>query len=908
MPLIVTEIVTPDKNRDLSNDKILKMIKEAQFVFGFTLDYYKKNKRIFSILAYPEARDVPVMVLAGRNMPVLLCPAFDANRSDPDDAFVLGDYLANSSRLAPGDFVPINALYWVDERKNTLFEVLIKIFQAFNEDFDTAEDTFLSISQQSCKIREEEVPQQTGSADAPKKDEDKVEEKVKDPVPENKGGKAPVYDFDDVDEMFCTVLPEKPDRKGARNFFSEYKPYTLREHLISVKQNVKADVWTAIGKVSKLFQDSPTAVTAQDLQTVYQTDGNTGVVDLMIGGPTIFSQSYAEAEKAPIDEKAKSISEMRELDTLSSRLPQAAEGRGTVLKVSPSSRTGELDVYANLFSAEQPLMFTSPPSVPVAQAKTNEFNTLVFTKFIEAHANQFSNSIPKVLWLTHELNDKDIDILADVIQVGCRKEKGTFAIGFGTQGGALYDDEKAEKLPRFKLDPLAYALGQGLPFIYLIKNAYNYDADFRKHWDEKQSTKLMERQKQHKDQFDNFINASIDFYSCIVPRKVDPQIAMSPVDLNDSGTPLDTYHTLVDEFHHNSRQRAKLEFVEQGVFTSQGHLNNIMPNDTFAITVVNDLLFDGYDIEFYDSLGFCNVGRMVGEKCTTVRPPVGEKDKLSEVPAWLYKKFDQRSGGKGRVVLDLRMVHKDGERPKSLFVGSGKWSQMILSKGEGETRNEIYYDYEDVESKRSNKTKDFVHERPTGVDHQLNHALKLCDRLSTDLDYVGCLVPYRALPVLLQKYKKQVLVALKAPFPAEASAYVIVSKKPLQKPVTLEHCYLLVYMQLNAIWYSMAVYKSGYWGFGKLMDYKMQVATSDYFGNTFMYWHQKMVSRFVDDSAAMNTGSSKLKIEDKQDRLLKTDKRSVRLHEIQAVNDRRDRDKNRFAVKKTAKKKEEKKE
>lgn len=682
---------------------------------------------------------------------------------------------------------------------------------------------------------------------------------------------------DFVNDSRIPVQRYKPSEKKL-SFFNTVQEFTLEEQLCAMRRDLKMDQWEQLGNIIAHFTKECSKIQPADAQYAYQIEKNYHFLTLLFGNPAATIEAYNRATKCDQSVRYRTIKSFKTLDTISSRLAQSHDHKGTVMRMSPQPRGGEMDLYLNFFSKEHPVLFTAKKFMPVLQARCNEFNTVQVRDFIKKHAETRIDEVPETLWLTHELTDQDLDLVADVIAIKDTHQPGTFAVGFGTQGGNLFAEEK-EKPRRFVLDPLAALLADGLQFIYYLKNIYKYDASFRNYWNDHHREKLIKRQADKSDYVAALLEQAHDFFFTYRVRKDADAFGMVPVTWDQDRPITDaSYQELVDEYHHQLRETIKVELVEQGVFIGQRFITSIMPNDSLAIQVVNDLTMNGMNVEIYDAMGYVNVGHLVGQTCTVMRPRISESDKKAEVPNEHRKRYDVQPGD-GVAVLDLTMHSGPKGGPRELYVGAGSWQKKISGVEEGETRTRIYFDYEPVESRKSAKTGRMEHTRvDMGSDGQWRHVIAQCDRIGgkEGVKVVGVIVPFRAAPLLFQRYNKRVKAVMPAPYPYEGSFYALVVDHPLTRPASLKHVYLMLQMKYSALFYSMAIYKSGYFGIQQILAKKINIFVDPDFCDMCNAWFVLLCPRFGWELKEERSGTASWHVKNDQSRLLRNDPDTIK--------------------------------
>jgi len=197
-------------------------------------------------------------------------------------------------------------------------------------------------------------------------------------------------------------------------------------------------------------------------------------------------------------------------------------------------------------------------------------------------------------------------------------------------------------------------------------------------------------------------------------------------------------------------------------------------------------------------------------------------------------------------ICDLRMVDGNGERPRVLFVGDGDWGKKITPSGGEESRSAIYFDYDPEPSKTDDRTG--VIRYPSvdySASHQYKHAcLQFNKAIDGKVEYAGAIVPIGALNLVLVRYHAHFKAITKAPYPAEASAYVVVSRAANKYPVTLDHCFLYVRMLQSSLSYGLECYMHGRNHFDELYKEKMEFFKSEHQVKLFSSWYRLMMNRF----------------------------------------------------------------
>jgi len=260
--------------------------------------------------------------------------------------------------------------------------------------------------------------------------------------------------------------------------------------------------------------------------------------------------------------------------------------------------------------------------------------------------------------------------------------------------------------------------------------------------------------------------------------------------------------------------------------------------------MLNDILMNGLNIESYNSSGYFNVGFNIKGNARG-RPYAYPFEKKGFLGEKHFLRYDQ-TPNEELAMVDFRMVDGGKDTPRILFVGDGDWGKKITPSGGSESRSVIYYDYDPEQSEVDDRTGKVRH-RTIDYSHsrQYLHAREQFDKaVAGKYKFVGCIVPIGALPLVLERYGSRFKAITKAPYPAEASAYVIVSSELNKFPVNLDHCFYYVRMLQASLAYSLECYMHGKYKFDDLFVEKMEFFKQDYIVKLFSSWTRLMMMRF----------------------------------------------------------------
>lgn len=677
-----------------------------------------------------------------------------------------------------------------------------------------------------------------------------------------------VEEDDGVGEDFVRVKSQRRKRPTAvDSFMNRTAAYTMYDFVSVIKNHCKKKEWELIQKFCDY--DARTARLLGELQNKFH------FCEVLFEDNAKFTEAYKLVETKGAKEKAQTIKEFASADQIGARLPQAYDKRGLFFAVNHTVREGELKPYVNLYDEKRKMYYTSSSSQAVPYAIALSRATERFTQYAIERDPACEALVPKTQSLKQQYTDADYEVMSDVLTTTSKVNKGSMSVIFNTHGGRAFGDMGKEVI--CKISPLARLIGDGIPAPFKLQAAYQYDEAFADHWDNRIRTAVTNRQKGAGSEYQEWIESAELFHSAInVSKKFG--VVMSPPEV-DKKTMID-FDNLVNETHESNRMLVEAISVDRSVFLMLYHRVNLLANEMLGITIINDLFFDGYDLELYDSGDLVNVGHCVSVK--RARMPVYEAEEVTMLEEW-KKKFDKKPNGKN-ALIDMRLVHG-----QEFYVGRGDWSVKIERK-KGETRAGVYYDYEPIKSVKKGET--YYHTIVSNEESvQFKHAIEACKKFSSgEYDLIGIVVPIRSLPHFIKNFKVQFIYP--APFPAVMSAYVIIGKKVSK--VDLMNAYSLVFTMYAKMRYMLSVFQNGAKEMAKLIDYQLELESNDLFANMFALWHEKITKRFK----AGGDERTGIVIDDSLDKMLIVDKKYKVKVQIKAGKERADANYGLFKLKK----------
>jgi hypothetical protein len=606
----------------------------------------------------------------------------------------------------------------------------------------------------------------------------------------------------------------KAKRADLPTFMNTEGAYTMREYLFAVKAKIGHKAYESLQKVASVLSDNE----AKDL---YNAQAKYNVLDVLTGERAAFLSAIQGLNVDPIVQNARTPEEVAKPDSVLARLPQCREKSTVYIELGNVPHAHSNAVLLNLCDS-QGKVNVIPPSNQMAQvARALPRITSYVKDFVFRTNKAMVSLVPAPPRSATDYTNYDLRALANLKLTKNASDPSTVNLIPNTHGQRLFSNFTKT----LDVSVLTRIVAKGLQDVDFLHQAYKSSPVFRQQWQEV-LTKFKEDDPNTQRAYDQYVKYEKALIGCYCYKR-------NKYCVNNPVADLEKYKDLtvaIEELHELNRNYIVANGADVSTVASLHRSLTVMPSDSFFITMMNDLLFEGSSVEAYRSLDYLNVGHLLNTD-REARPQAYPGEKVSYHTEWLDK-YDT-SPSKVRGLIDLR-----NEKKTQYYVGGGTTLKEKITAKDNEKRGSIYYDYEPVPASYRGGVKHFaiVHEND---DQQWARARQALD---ADAEIVATVVPLRWLEKACSIYP--IVFAFPAPLPFNMCAYVI-AQKGAKNVLGRDHVVLVVTVVFMKMILMMEMIETGLGIMVQLFEEQMEIESSDFAGDLITRWWILLSERFV---------------------------------------------------------------